>query len=105
MESKLPELKKPEEREQFLADNIPTKLEDVTEEWLSNLVGIKIVSFESKILEMGVMSDAAIIKPNYEEGVTGGPVSFVLKYAKGNDMIKMIAASGAAYIKEVNFYS
>ena len=89
--------------EAFLKENFPKSLAEITNEWLSNLVRGDVTSFESQILEDGVMADAAIIRPVY--GAEKGPSSIVLKYVKGTEAGIAAGKSLNAYEKEIKFYA
>ena len=67
------------------ADDFPRKVGDVTVEWLSALLGKEVVSFETQVLDMGVLSDLGRLTLTYAAGADKGPEAIIVKVAKGID--------------------
>ena len=67
------------------ADDFPRKVGDVTVEWLSALLGKEVASFETQVLDMGVLSDLGRLTLTYAAGADKGPEAIIVKVAKGID--------------------
>jgi hypothetical protein len=78
----------------------PNSLAEVSVEWLSELLGSTVASFEARPILNGAMGDAAVITPTYAEAGSGVP-SLFLKYqkeaeqARGMAMVRCSSAPAA----------
>ena len=81
----------------------PRRLDEISVEWLSQVSGAKVASFDAHKLDGGALSDASILTLQYE-GPPGKMNSLVLKYAKELDLGREMAVKAGAYEKECNFF-
>ena len=65
------------------AEDFPRTVGDVTVEWLSALLGKEVASFETQVLDMGVLSDLGRLTLTYAD--EKGPEAIIVKVAKGID--------------------
>jgi thiamine kinase-like enzyme len=97
------------ERAAFMQKHYPKNgLGDVTQEWMSALLGVEVVRMTHKVLDAGVTSDAAIFNLEFAGGQAQSasvPSSLVLKYAKEVESSRDLAKDAMMYEKEVLFYS
>ena len=85
------------------APKFPNSLDELTVEWLSELLGSTVLSFTSKTIESGAMSDASLIFPTYAPGCSGKSSVF-LKYQKGAEQARSMAMGANMYEKELLFF-
>jgi hypothetical protein len=88
----------------LLVSTFPRDLQSVTAAWLSGLMQQKVLSFETKKLEMGALSDLGVVTMVYNENPDGKPMSIVMKFAKGVDSSRAGAVAADSYVKEINFF-
>eukprot|EP01048_Picozoa_sp_COSAG05_P013071 COSAG05_NODE_1358_length_5103_cov_18.985811_6_plen_162_part_00 len=95
----------PVSREEYLQAHYPEAPDEITNMWLSHLVGATVEGFDYKALSGGYVSDGGIITPKYSGQQGQAPASLVLKFkAESPDMAE--AASGTnMYRKELIFYT
>ena len=86
------------------AEDFPRTVGDVTVEWLSALLGKEVASFETQVLDMGVLSDLGRLTLTYAAGADKGPEAIIVKVAKGIDSSRMGAMESGSYKKELAFY-
>ena len=92
------------DNERLLLETFPRDLGSVTAAWLSGLMERKVLSFEARALEMGVLSDLGVVTMQYEDNGADKPSSIVMKFAKGVDASRAGAVAAKSYIKEVHFF-
>ena len=64
-------------------EDFPRALADVTAAWISAVLKKEVVSFDTKALETGVLSDLGLLTLTYAAGVTEpSPPSIVVKFCK-----------------------
>ncbi len=85
-----------------MAEDFPRKVNDITNEWLSQLLGVTVTGYEAKYIEGGVLSDAFRLHLTTHAG--DGPSSVVVKVASQNQEMRDLALRGNSYNKELNFF-
>lgn len=88
-----------------MSDLIPGSIEEVTPEWLSNIIGSKVTSFNVTFLEGGILSDAFKLHDVvYANDTEDKPPSFVIKLTNAVADRRAVAMQNKAYLKEVLFF-
>jgi hypothetical protein len=65
-----------------MAVNFPRKMEDITNEWLSTVLGRTVTGYKTMFLEGGVLSEAfKLYAITYDDDAGGAPSSVVIKVA------------------------
>jgi len=81
----------------------PRKLDDVTNDWLSVVLGARVTGYRTEILEGSNLSDTYRLHAITYGGDRRGPPSVFLKVAHHAKEIRDIAVAGNLYTKEVTF--
>ncbi len=88
-----------------MAADFPRIIDDVTNEWLSGVLGATVTGYEVKFLEGGVLADAYKLHGITYAGTQGStPSSVVLKIANRIPESRANAMAVGAYVKELNFF-
>jgi|RhiMethySRZTD1v2_1073278.scaffolds.fasta_scaffold155951_2 hypothetical protein len=88
-----------------MAVGFPRKMEDITNEWLSTVLGGTVTGYKTVFLEGGVLSDAfKLYAITYNNDAGGAPSSVVVKVANRVKELRDFALMGNAYNKEINFF-
>ena len=88
-----------------MAEDFPRKVDDITNEWLSTVLGGTVTGYAAEYLEGGVLSDAfKLYAITYDGKSDVAPSSVVVKLASRVKDIRSFAVMGNAYTKELNFY-
>ena len=85
----------------------PRRVDEISNEWLSALMGRTVTKHTKKLLEDGALSDACIVSLTFDAGdarAGRGVDSVVLKYAKANDASRLAAVNAGSYEKECHAY-
>ena len=82
----------------------PRAFDQISKEWLSSVLDGTVVSFDSKILEGGALSDTTLIHNVKFAGAEGKADSLVVKYSKGIEGARGLAMATNSYVNEINFY-
>lgn len=87
-------------------DWFPVTADEITNEWLSGLLGAPVTGFETTFLEGGVLADAFKLH-NITYAVANGelPPSLVVKVPNAIPERKDMAVASGAYAKEANFFA
>ncbi len=84
---------------------IPSSIDDVTKEWLSEILGAEVTGFEVTFLEGGVLSDAFKLHDiTYRTPPEDLPSSVVVKITNAVAERRALAAQNRAYVREVRFF-
>jgi hypothetical protein len=85
--------------------SIPASIDDVTNEWMSEILGTEVTGFEVTFLEGGVLSDAFKVH-DIGYGAPAGdlPDSVVMKLTNAVPERRAVAAQNGAYVREVRFF-
>lgn len=88
-----------------MAVGFPRKMEDITNEWLSTVLGGTVTGYKTVFLEGGVLSDAfKLYAITYDDDAGRAPSSVVVKVANRVKELRDFALMGNAYNKELNFF-
>ncbi len=88
-----------------MTDDFPRKVDDLTNEWLSTVLGGTVTGYDIEFLEGGVLSDAFKLHAITYAGDAGdAPSSIVIKVANPIKERRDFALMGNAYNKELNFF-
>ena len=85
-----------------MAEDFPRKVNDITNEWLSKVLGVTVTGYEAKYIEGGVLSDA--FKLHLMTYAGDAPSSVVVKVASQHKEMRDLALRGNSYNKELNFF-
>ena len=85
-----------------MAEDFPRKVNDITNEWLSKVLGVTVTGYEAKYIEGGVLSDA--FKLHLITNAGDAPSSVVVKVASQHKEMRDLALRGNSYNKELNFF-
>ena len=89
-----------------MAGWFPTTAKEITNEWLSGVLGKPVTGFTTTFLEGGVLADAFKLQHITYAGDGGaGPESVVVKVPNAVQELREMAIGSGAYAKEANFYS
>jgi hypothetical protein len=95
----------PEDKANDMEEDFPRNADDITNEWLSKVLGGTVTGYETTFLEGAGLSDAFKLHPiTYDGYDSDAPSSVVVKVASPNKNIREFALRGNAYSKELNFY-
>jgi hypothetical protein len=84
---------------------IPANIDDVTNEWLSGVLGAEVTSFNVTFLEGGVLSDAFKLHDIVHGSDPGDlPRSVVIKITNSKADQRAVAVQNRAYVREVRFF-
>ncbi len=83
---------------------IPKSISEVTNAWLSDILGEEVTGFEVTFLEGGVLSDAFNIHNIEYTDNSQLPQSVVLKITNAKQDQRAVALSNRAYMREVRFF-
>ncbi len=88
-----------------MVEDFPRVIEDVTNEWLSGVLGARVTSYDTTFLEGGVLADAYKLHGITYEGPRGeAPSSVVLKLANRLEASRGSAMATGAYVSELKFF-
>lgn len=87
-----------------MARDFPTTVDQITDEWLSGVLGAKVASHETTFLEGGVLADAFKLRMTYAGDPGDAPASVVVKLANGVKERRDLALLASAYTKELHFF-
>lgn len=87
-----------------MTTDFPRTASDITNEWLTQVLGKHVAGFETTFLEGGVLSDAFKLTLTYAEDRGDAPASVVVKVANAVKERRDFALMGNAYNKELNFF-
>jgi hypothetical protein len=88
-----------------MAKDFPRTAGEITNEWLSGVLGGTVTGYETTFLEGGVLSDAFKLHGiTYAGGAGTEPSSVVVKVANGVKERRDSALAVNAYVKELNFF-
>ena len=82
----------------------PRTADEITSQWLTEILGKRVSGFETTFLEGGVLSDAFKLTITYGEDQGEAPSSVVVKVANSVKDRRDFALMGNAYNKELNFF-
>jgi hypothetical protein len=89
----------------MMAD-FPRRVDDLTNEWLSTVLGGTVTGYDIEFLEGGVLSDAfKLYSITYAGDADDAPSSIVIKVANQIKNRRDFALMGNAYNKELNFFT
>ena len=83
----------------------PRKLADVTNDWLSGVLGARVTGFRTGVFEGSNLSEVCRLHTITYGGDRRGPSSVIVKFAHHAKPIREIAAAGNLYTKEVKFFA
>ena len=83
---------------------IPKSITDVTNSWLSEILGGEITGFDVTFLEGGVLSDAFKIHSIRYADSSKLPTSVVLKITNAKEDQRAVAVNNKVYVREVRFF-
>jgi hypothetical protein len=84
---------------------IPRTADEIDAAWLSDALGARVSSFETEVLEGGVLADAfRVHRIRYASGAPEGPPSAIVKLASRYEKRREMAIQNGAYVKEVGFF-
>jgi hypothetical protein len=88
-----------------MAEDFPRTVGDITNAWLSTVLGRTVTGYATAFLEGGVLSDAfKLYAITYDGKGASAPSSVVVKLASRVKDLRGFALMGNAYKKELNFY-
>ena len=88
-----------------MSAGIPKNIAEVTNSWLSEIMGSEITAFKVTFLEGGVLSDAFKIHDiQYAQDDSHLPASIVLKLTNGKEEQRAVAVANGVYVREVRFF-
>src|SRR4051812_50111769 len=79
-------------------------LEDLSPEWLSDVLGAPVDSFTTERIGTGQMSLSHRVSPSYADGAGAGPQSVVIKLAATDETSRATGIGLGIYEREVRFY-
>ena len=88
-----------------MADSFPGTAAEITNEWLSGVLGATVTGFNTTFLEGGVLADASKLHGiTYSGDTNGAPASVVVKVANAVTERRDLAIMANAYTKELFFF-
>jgi len=85
--------------------NFPREADDITSEWLSEIMRNKVLDFKIRLMEGGVLAHAfQVYDIEYHGTAPDAPPSIVVKVASSEKANRDFALISHAYKKEINFY-
>ena len=88
-----------------MADSFPGTAAEITNEWLSGVLGATVTGFNTTFLEGGVLADASKLHGiTYSGNTNGAPASVVVKVANAVTERRDLAIMANAYTKELFFF-
>ena len=89
-----------------MSDWFPATAGEITNDWLSGVLGARVTGFRTTFLEGGVLADAFKLHDiTYASAAESAPPSVVVKVANSVQERREMAIAGGAYAKEVNFFA
>lgn len=93
------------ERDGAMSEDFPRTVDEISTEWLSEVLGVRVSGFEVMPLVGGLFSEVFRLHAiAYEGDANGAPPSVVVKVAHRNDDQRAMALGTNAYLKEMRFF-